>query len=170
VTVLVINQVSPHSRLFGEITAVDRHTLLGDTFTHAIGTTHPGRWIGQLATVTLLLFIVDAAATLWKQGGRRRAALIGGAAGMSAALAVGHSALVSSGLIHAPYMVSVFFLILLGAMAFELVDEALRAERSASSWLSKRRSWRSRKHVFGWLPNPPRSACGPGRPAIPRSG
>lgn len=127
VAVLTINLFSPYSRLFKEITAIERHGLLGDEFTHALGTAHPGRWIGQVATLVLLVFVADAAFTLWKQGGRRRAAIVGGAVFASAAFGVGHSALVSAGMIHSPYMVSVGFLVLLGGMAYELVDEALHA-------------------------------------------
>lgn len=125
--VLAANFISPHSRLFGEITSIERHTFLGDEFSHALGTAHPGRWLGQIATILLLAFVADAALSLWKQGGRRRAIIVGGAVLGSAAFGVAHSALVSANVIHQPYMVSVGFLILLGGMAFELVDEALRA-------------------------------------------
>jgi PAS domain S-box-containing protein len=127
VTALVINALSPHSRLYAEITVLERVEFAGEAFTRAIGTGHPWRWVGQMTTLVILVFVVDAAVKLWKQGGRRRAVLIGGAVTLSSAIGVSHAALVSAGLIRSPYLVSVSFLFLLAAMAYELVDEALQA-------------------------------------------
>jgi hypothetical protein len=76
---LVINAFSPHSRLYAEITALERIPFAGEAFTRAVGTGHAWRWIGQMTTLVILVFVLDAAVTLWNQGGRRRAVLIGGA-------------------------------------------------------------------------------------------
>jgi PAS domain S-box-containing protein len=124
---LVINAFSPHSRLYAEITALERIPFAGEAFTRAVGTGHAWRWIGQMTTLVILVFVLDAAVTLWNQGGRRRVVLIGGAVTLSSAIGVSHAALVSAGLIRSPYLVSVSFLFLLAAMAYELVDEALQA-------------------------------------------
>ena len=62
--------------------------------------------LGELSSLLLLVFVVDASVTLWRRNDetdRRRALLVGGSMAFFILAATGHSALVGRGLIQSPY-------------------------------------------------------------------
>jgi signal transduction histidine kinase len=130
IVALGINAFSPYSRLYERITGLERVSGVGGVeFTWVTGTAHPLRWVGQVAVLLTLAFVVDAAVSLWKRGEKRRAAVVGGCLATSVAVGLFHSALVTAGAIRTPYFVSVAFLFIVGGMAYELVSDAVRVEK-----------------------------------------
>lgn len=124
---LVINFFSPHSRLYGRITSVERVTLPGGAeFTQAIGTPNVGAWIGYAGVFIVLLFVLDAATALWRRAERRRSVIVGGCLGVSLAIGLIHSVLIEQGVLRAPYFVSVAFMFIMAGMAYELVRDAVQ--------------------------------------------
>src|SRR5262249_14414340 len=83
--------------------------------------------VGQLSSVLLLVFLVDATRTAWAQGKRRRALVVGGSSIVFVVLAAAHVALVNEGLIRTPYFISLAYLGIVAAMASELISDVLRA-------------------------------------------
>jgi signal transduction histidine kinase len=125
---LIVNVLSPSSRIYASITSIERIPAIGGgEFSWATGVPHPLRWVGQAGVLLVLAFVVDSAIELWKRGEIRRAAVVGGCLAASVALGLSHSALVSAGRLQSPYLVSLFFLFIVGGMAYELVHDAVQA-------------------------------------------
>jgi signal transduction histidine kinase len=125
---LFVNIFQPHSRVYGEITQVERLTTIGGAeYTWATGTAQSGRWIGYTGVFLTLLFVVDAAISLWRRGERRRSVVVGVCLGASLAIGLFHSVGVESGAIRSPYFVSLAFLIVMAGIAHELIVDAARA-------------------------------------------
>ena len=104
-------------------------TFGGATYTVAEGVPNPWNAIPYLATLMLLVFVVDASARLWRRGDRRRAAVVGGSA-TAVILAAGvHSALVDSGWLRTPYLISWSYLALMAAMGYELTADVVAAAK-----------------------------------------
>ena len=88
--------------------------------------------IGNLSSVLLLAFVVDASIALWRRrsrDGRRRALVVGGSIVVFIVIAAGCAALIRVGVIHAPYIISLPFLAIVAAMAYELNCDVLRVRR-----------------------------------------
>lgn len=86
--------------------------------------------VGQLSSLLLLAYVVDASVTLWRQGNaiaRRRAVVVGGSVALFTLIAVGHISLIYFGVIKIPYMVSPAFVIPIAAMGYEFSTDVARA-------------------------------------------
>lgn len=128
VAAAAINFLLPHSRLYREITDIERVSLFGGTeFTWVSGPAHPAAWLGYMGVFAALVFVLDAAYALWRRDEHRRAIIVGVFLGSSLAIGLFHSMLVESGVIRSPYIVSLGFLIIMVAMAAEVVGAAARA-------------------------------------------
>jgi two-component system, LuxR family, sensor kinase FixL len=95
-------------------------TFGGVTFNVAEGVPNPWNVLPYLAVLALIVFVGDASVRLWRRGGRRRAAVVGGAVVFFLIAAGGHSALVETGIVETPYLISWCYLAILMAMASEL--------------------------------------------------
>ncbi|HOM13222.1 MAG TPA: PAS domain S-box protein [Rubrivivax sp.] len=131
VATLVLNFTTGVNVNFAQVVGLGHVGFWGDTLVSVpIGT--PGRWtrVPQLSNLLLLVFVADAARTLWRRGdarARQRAWLVGGsvvacvaATGMMAALTV-------YGVLHLPTILLPAFLVVLLAMSLELSGDVLRA-------------------------------------------
>ncbi|HMN75842.1 MAG TPA: PAS domain S-box protein [Burkholderiaceae bacterium] len=87
-------------------------------------------WVPQLSNLLLLVFVADAARTLWRRGdaaSRRRAWLVGGSVVGCIAATAAAAALTVYGLIALPTILTPAFLLILLAMSVELSGDVLRA-------------------------------------------
>jgi signal transduction histidine kinase len=125
---LIVNFLHAPNLNFAEITRLRRVPFLGDTVSVAEGI--PSRWsrLGELSSVLLLIFLLDAVATVWRRGERRRAVTVGGSVTFFVLLAAGHTALVHAGILSWPYVISLSFLGIVAAMAYELVLDVMRGD------------------------------------------
>jgi two-component system sensor kinase FixL len=128
---LALNFLSPESLNFTVITGLRRVAWFGGgTVSVAEGVINPLTRTGELSSLVLVIFIVDAALALWRrgdEGDRRRAVVIGGSISAFVLLAAGHTALVHAGLVRSPYLISVAYLAIVLAMSFELGSDVLGA-------------------------------------------
>lgn len=106
-------------------------TFGGATFNVAEGVPNPWNVFPYLAVVALIVFVADASVRLWRRGGRRRAAVVGGAVVFFLLAAGGHSALVETGVVQMPYLISWAYLCVLVAMGHELSADIFAAARTA---------------------------------------
>src|SRR5882724_2599571 len=86
--------------------------------------------IGELSSVLLLAFVVDASIALGRQGtrdARRRALVVGGSITFFILIAAGFAALIRVGFIYTPYLISLPFLAIVAAMSYELSCDVLHA-------------------------------------------
>jgi len=116
-----------------QVIHVDQVPWLGGLASASIeATVRPLQW---LATTTTLLFIaygVDAALALWRKGdrdSRRTAMVVGGGIVGFLVVATVQSQLVVWGVLRMPLMVSAPFLIMLGAMTYELCRHIVASAR-----------------------------------------
>lgn len=126
---LILNFACSPNLNYQEITALRHVSLLGESVSVAEGVPNPLMLIGQLSLLLLIIFVADAAITVWKRGERRQALLLGGsilffvvAGSMQAILSVW-------GIIQMPITASLFYLGIVLAMADELSLDVVRAAR-----------------------------------------
>ena len=124
---LIVNFLHPPNLNFVEITGLRRVPILGEDVSVAIG--QVSRWtrLGELASLLLLLFLLDAAITVWKRGERQRAAVVGGSMVLFVLGAAGPTAFVHWGMAAIPYTISIAYLGIVAAMGYELTSDVLRA-------------------------------------------
>lgn len=108
-----------------------------------VGAVNPWKPLADVATVLIVVFVVDAARSLWRRGNRRRAAIIGGSITLFLVAGGIHTALVDAGLIRMPYMISFAFLAIVAAMSFELSDDVVQAAELARQVRADEQRWRS---------------------------
>jgi PAS domain S-box-containing protein len=87
--------------------------------------------VGQLSSLALVIFVLDAACTVWRRGDRRLAVTVGGTIAFFVLGAAGQVAMVYWGTIQPPGIPSLFYLAIIVAMAYELGGETLRARQLA---------------------------------------
>jgi two-component system, LuxR family, sensor kinase FixL len=127
---LVINFFSVPNSNYKQITSLRHPTIFGEPISVAVGVRNPWNVVAELSSLLLLVFVVDASVTLWRQGdrtGRRRAVIVGGGMIFFILMAATHSALLHWGLIQSPYLISFSFLAVVAAMGYELSWNMLRA-------------------------------------------
>jgi two-component system, LuxR family, sensor kinase FixL len=124
---LILNFVCTPNLNYREITALRHVSFLGDTVVVAEGVPNPWMLIGQLSLLLLLIFVADAAITVWRRGDRRQALSVGGSIVFFIAAATGQAILTLWGIIHAPIIASLFFMAIVAAMSYELSQDLFRA-------------------------------------------
>ncbi len=141
---LIINQFSPHSIVFLEVTAL-RHpvTFWGESFAFPEGMTHPWKFLPDLASLLIAVYILDASVGLWRRGEHRKAWLTGGSMLLFILVGGVHAPLVDMGLVATPYMVSFAFLGIVMAMSYDLVLEAVQAGHYARQIAASEKRWRT---------------------------
>jgi two-component system sensor kinase FixL len=131
---LAINFAAPPNLNFREITGVRLFDFLGEIVAAPEGVISPWTRLGELSSLLLLIFVIDASVTLWRQGrseSRRRAAAVGGSITLFIIVAAGLSAVIHLRVLHTPYLISLPFLGVVLAMGFELSYDILRAAQTA---------------------------------------
>ncbi|MFO1311072.1 MAG: PAS domain S-box protein [Burkholderiales bacterium] len=126
---------------FTAITSIETLRLWGGESVHfPVGILNPWGIVPQVANALLLLFVIDAAVTLWRRGdarARRRAVAVGGSLALCIAFAASTSALVLAGAMRAPTLVAPSMLFVVLAMGYELVTDVIASVRLASELRAK---------------------------------
>jgi PAS domain S-box-containing protein len=142
---LVINFAIPPNLNFRQVTGLRHFDFFGETIAMPEGVVSPWTRVGELSSLLVLAFVIDASLTLWRRGsteGRRRAVVIGGSITLFIVLAAGMSALIHARVIHLPYLISFPFLGVILAMGFELSYDILRAAQTARQLSTSERALR----------------------------
>lgn len=119
---------------YRELTELRQVSLIGETVSAPVGIINPWTLLGQLSTLLVLLYAVDGALSLWRKGGdeeRRRAIVLGSATVFFVTVAGGQSALILTGLLVLPPFISLPFLAIILAVAYDLSQEVVRADQLA---------------------------------------
>jgi two-component system sensor kinase FixL len=127
---LIINFSSHPNLNYREITALKQMDFLGD-WVWVVAQSVPNPWtrVGELSSLLVLVFVVDASLALWRKGdrdARRRAAVVGGGIIFFVLMAAGIASLIHAGVVRMPYLVSLPFLAIVMAMGTELSYDLLR--------------------------------------------
>jgi signal transduction histidine kinase len=137
---LVFDFVPGSHVTYQEITGVRALEAFGGA-TYNVVEGVPSLWNGvaYLGVLVLLVFVADASVRLWRRGGRPRAAVVGGSVTFFVLTAGVHSALIESGIVRTPYLISWAYLAILVAMGYELTAEVLAAANLTRQQASEQR-------------------------------
>jgi hypothetical protein len=75
---LVLNFILWPNINFREITGLRQIPFLGESASIAVGVPNPWMLVAQLSLWLLVIFVADAAITVWRRGERREALIVGG--------------------------------------------------------------------------------------------
>jgi PAS domain-containing protein len=127
---LIINFSVPTNLNYVEMTGLSHTEFLGQRIAVAEGIRSSWTRVGELSSLLMLVFVLDASIACWRRGDRddrRKAVTVGGSIVMFILLAAGHGAMLHRGLVQAPYFISLPFSGIILAMAYELTRDVLRA-------------------------------------------
>ena len=129
---LFLNFLTGQNLNYLAIRGLRRSAFLGETISIPVGTV-PNPWmlVGELSLLALVIFVADASITVWRRGGRRLAAIVGGSIAGVLVLSGAQTGLLVLGKIQPPGTLSLFYLGFLVAMGYELASDALRAAQLA---------------------------------------
>jgi two-component system, LuxR family, sensor kinase FixL len=128
---LVVNFLRSPNLNFVAITGIRRIPFLGRTVSVPEGVISAWTRLGELSSLLLLAFLVDATATVWRRGDRRRAAVVGGSVLFCVLVGAFSTALIHRHVFEAPYMISLPYFLLLGVMSNELTRDVAKANELA---------------------------------------
>ena len=144
VSSIIVNFIAPYSVVYSEIIELYQSRMpWGELYTNAIGVDHPLRFISDIPTVLIVIFIIEASIRLWKKGEKRRAGWIGGASLFFILLAGIHTPLVDAGIIHSPYIISFSFLAIILAMSLEISYSVYEAANLSKEVIANEQRWKS---------------------------
>lgn len=106
----------------------------GEAIVAPVDVPNPWNLLDVFSILLYLVYVLDAALALWRQGGatqRRRALRIGGGITLATLVAGGEATLVNQGMLHLPYIITPSCLLFLAAMSWELGSEVFRAAELA---------------------------------------
>ena len=127
---LILNFRSATNVNFERVTAMlPTHLWGGESIYLPVGVPNPNALVAQLSNLLLLCFIADASLSLWRRGGTeaRRRAVVGASMVFSFLATALLAGLLNAGLVPVPAMLSVFFLVVVVAMAYELGWDVIAA-------------------------------------------
>jgi len=126
---LFLNFLTGQNLNYREVTGLGHLSFLGETVSIGQGMPNPWMLVGQLSSLWLLIFVVDAATAVWQRGDRRRALMVGGGVVFFVLAATGQALLIVWGNVRSPLTVGLFCLGIIAVMSYELGREASRAAK-----------------------------------------
>ena len=133
---------------YREITAVHHVRFLGEPVAIPQGVPNPWMLLPQFSLLLLVIFVVDATIKVWLRGNRRQALVVGGSIVLLVGLGSAQAVAMTWGFVSTPLTVSVFYLIFVGAMAYELSYDLIRAARLTRQLQASEASLRESEQRF----------------------
>jgi two-component system sensor kinase FixL len=137
---LLINFLVGQNLNYLEVTHLRSIPFLGESVSIAEGVSNPWMLVGQLSLVLWLVFVTDAATTVWRRGDRRLALVVGGSFVVFALASTVQTVLVLWQIVASAMTPSLFYMVIVAAMGGEMARETLRAGRLSDD-LSKKEEW-----------------------------
>ena len=138
---IMINFVMPGNLAFSSVSTVYFETTFwGERFAMAKGTVNPFKFVADLASLLIVIYVAMATWRAYRRGLRRRGLVIGGSILFFIIVAGVHTPLVDAGIVKTPFMISFSFIAIAMAMSVELVDQVVRTAaygRELASWEKK---------------------------------
>jgi PAS domain S-box-containing protein len=123
---LVLNFVLSPNINYRKLTGLRHMPFLGEPVSVPVGVPNPWMLVAQFSLLLLVIFVVDATITVWRRGNRRQALVVGGSIVLLVVLASAQAVAMTWGIMATPLTVSLFYLILVAAMAYELSYDLIR--------------------------------------------
>lgn len=125
--VLMIEGVLPYGVNFSEITAMREVRLGIARIFLPVGSSGALSRFAEASLFVCMLYVLDAAVCAWRQGNRRRAAIVGGGIVFFVLLGALNAVLTHTGLVQIPYVTSFAFLGVLACLGYELTADVVNA-------------------------------------------
>jgi PAS domain S-box-containing protein len=145
---LILNFVLSPNINYRKLTALRHAPFLGEPVSVPVGVPNPWMLVAQFSLLLLVIFVVDATINVWRRGNRRQALLVGGSIVLLVVLASAQAVAMTWGIMATPLTVSLFYLILVAAMAYELSYDLIRAARLARQLQASEASLRESEERF----------------------
>src|SRR5215467_2374556 len=123
---LVLNFVFSPNINYREISGLRHIPFVGQSVSVAVDVTNPWTLVPEFSLLLLVIFVTDAAITVWRRRDRQ-ALVVGGAIVLFVVLGSVQSILIKWGIISMPMTVSLFYYGIVAAMACELSYGVIRA-------------------------------------------
>ena len=123
---LILNFVLSPNINYRKVTGLRHMPFLGEAVSVPVGVPNPWMLVAQFSLLLLVIFVVDATITVWRRGNRRQALVVGGSIVLLVVLASAQAVAMTWGIMATPLTVSLFYLILVAAMAYELSYDLIR--------------------------------------------
>jgi len=124
---LLLNFLVGQNLNYREVTGLRHVPFLGESVSVGEGISNPWMLVGQLSLVLWVVFVADAATTVWRRGDRQQALVVGGSSLFFVFAGTMQAVLVLWQIIHWPLTPSLFYMGIVAAMSYEMTREALRA-------------------------------------------
>src|SRR5215471_19125108 len=124
---LILNFILSPNINYRRVTALRHIPFLGEPVSVPVGVLNPWMLVAQFSLLLLVIFVVDAAITVWRRGDHRQALVVGGSIVLLVVLASAQAVATTWGILATPLTVSLFYLILVAAMAYELSYDLIRS-------------------------------------------
>ena len=123
---VVVNFAKPPNLNWSSVVAVRPISFwFGERVSVPVGTVSPWTRLGQVATILLVAFLLDAARTVWRRAERREAVICTGIVAFVLAASL-QPAAIHAGLIHYPYLVSFAYLAVVATMSYDITRDVVR--------------------------------------------
>jgi PAS domain S-box-containing protein len=126
---LILNFVLSPNINYRKVIGLRHIPFLGESVSLPVGVPNPWMLVAQCSLLLLVIFAVDATISVWRRGNRKQALVVGGSIVLLVVLASAQAVVMTWGIVAMPLMVSLFYLLLVGAMAYELSYDLIRAAR-----------------------------------------
>jgi len=126
---LVLNFIISPNINYREVITLRHVSFLGESVSIPQGVPNPWMLVAQFSLLLLVIFVVDATITVWRRGNHRQALVVGGSIVLLVVLGSAQAVAMTWGLLSTPLTVSVFYLIFVAAMAYELSYDLIRAAK-----------------------------------------
>jgi PAS domain S-box-containing protein len=124
---LILNFILAPNINYRKVVALRHMPFLGEPVSVPVGVPNPWMLVAQFSLLLLVIFALDATITVWRRGNRRQALVVGGSIVLLVVLASAQAVAMTWGIMATPLTVSLFYLILVTAMAYELSYDLIRA-------------------------------------------
>src|SRR6266536_736932 len=140
---LILNFSFTPNLNYREITGLKQVALFGgESVSASVGAVNAWSLIGQLSTLFLFLYMLDASVTLWRRGDfseRRRAVVVGGSMVFFILTLGSNIVLILAGFIVSPFFLSFPFMAIVAAMGYELSLDVIKAGQLSLEVKTERR-------------------------------
>ena len=124
---LILNFVFSPNINYWQITPLRHASFLGESVVVPTGVPNPWMLVAQSSLLLLVIFVIDATIAVWRRGDRPQALVVGGGIVLFVVMATAESMAVTWQIIAMPLTVSLFYLVLVAAMAYELSYDLIHA-------------------------------------------
>jgi signal transduction histidine kinase len=128
---LFLNYFTGENLNYREITKVLHVSFLGESVSAAAGIANHWMVVGELSLLGMVIFVADAAITVWRRGDHRQAVVVGGSIIFFVIAGAAQGALAFWRIFPWPLTPGLLNLGIVAAMGYELAGAALRADRLA---------------------------------------